>query len=61
MTDKSQVVGECKEQTSQEPRTESLPADQETRLRTVIAQVRRDSREQSEQYLDETTAPHGGE
>lgn len=61
MTPKSERTGVDQARTVEEPRAEAMPADQATRLRTVIAQVRRDSREQTEQYLDETTAPHGGE
>ncbi|MFO7901774.1 MAG: hypothetical protein ACQESR_31455 [Planctomycetota bacterium] len=61
MTEKSQRTGVSQARTAREPRAEAIPADQATRLRDVVAQVRRDSREQTEQYLDETTAPHGGE
>lgn len=61
MTEKSELTGVHPERIVPEPRAEAIPADQATRLRNVVAQVRRDSGEQPEQYLNETTAPHGGE
>jgi len=39
------------------PDTESL----ECLLECLIARVGRDSREQAEQYLEESVVPHGGE
>jgi hypothetical protein len=32
-----------------------------TLLSAIVDQVRRDSKADSEEYLDETTVPHGGE
>jgi hypothetical protein len=45
--------------------TTSLPSDEKKAtkqpLEAVVADVRRDSRKDSQLYLDETTVPHGGE
>ena len=55
MTEKLQVVREPVE------RVEATRIAETALLREVVAQVRRDSAENSKTYLDETTVPHGGE
>ena len=43
----------------------SVDTDKKTQaeksLRAVVSEVQRDSRKDSQRYLDETTVPHGGE
>ncbi len=45
--------------------TSSIEAAEKTEVKTpldtVIADVQRDSRKDSQRYLDETEVPHGGE
>lgn len=45
--------------------TSSVEAAKETEVKkpldAVVAEVQRDSRKDSQRYLDETTVPHGGE
>ena len=55
MTEKLQVVRDPVE------RVEATRAAETALLKEVVAQVRRDSAEDSKNYLDETTVPHGGE
>jgi hypothetical protein len=40
---------------------EATRAAETALLRELVAQIRRDSAEDSKTYLDETTVPHGGE
>jgi hypothetical protein len=44
-----------------EARNDAAEKTDISRLEVVVDQVRRDSRENAEGYLDETTVPHGGE
>jgi hypothetical protein len=55
MTDKLQVASVPEEKAA------TVPIDPSVLLKHIVAQVRRDSVEKSENYLDETTVPHGGE
>ena len=55
MTEKLQVVRDPVE------RVEATNSAATALLLEVVAQVRRDSAEDSKAYLDETTVPHGGE
>ena len=55
MTNKLQVAS------VPEQKTQAASIDQAALLRDVVAQIRQHSGEQSKEYLDETTVPHGGE
>lgn len=55
MTDKLQVATELKNHNV------AAPVDQAELLKNIAARVSRDSVERSDEYLDETTVPHGGE
>ena len=48
------------EETRTESTETSVPAEV-LPVRTVIDLIRRDSQRDPQQYLDETTVPHGGE
>ena len=55
MTEKLQVSRDPVE------RIEATSTAETALLKEMVAQVRRDSAEDSKAYLDETTVPHGGE
>ena len=55
MTNKLQVANVPEE------KTQAANVDQAALLRDVVAQIRQHSIEQSKEYLDVTTVPHGGE
>ena len=55
MTDKLQVASVPQETAA------ASNVDQIALLKDMVAQIRRDCVENSEEYLDETTVPHGDE
>jgi hypothetical protein len=54
MTEKLQLVNVPEQQAS-------TAADQAELLRSLVARVRQDCQQQSDEYLDQTEVPHGGE
>ena len=55
MSDELQVVN------TPEQKTAATPIDQAALLKDLVARIRHDSVQESDEYLNETTVPHGGE
>ena len=60
MTDKLQIKNVSQTQTDATPAVDT-ESSKRSLLHDVVMQIRSDCGKQSQQYLDETNVPHGGE